>query len=246
MDMRSLMAILLLMTASAFLGAQRRVELFVGEQPPLISEEGGIVDRVVTASLAAAGYDARLEWLPIGRMLTLLKQDSLDRYITASNTPGQQNPHVDFLEARGVFFYKKARFPDFKAKRLEDLAGYRVATVINSPNTTLFRKAGMIVEEGPNDSWFEKLDVGRVDFTATADVGGLVTIKREFPGRESEFTFTDFSYTTIGTALYAKDDPELLAAARKGFEKIRSDGSLERMMKDFFGSENWRLVRVAF
>jgi ABC-type amino acid transport substrate-binding protein len=244
--MRSLMALLLLMTASAYLGAQRSVELFVGEQPPLISEGGGIVDRVVVASLAAAGYDARLTWLPIGRMLLLLKENSLEPYITASNTPGQQNPHVDLLEARGVFFYKKARFPDFQAKRLEDLAGYRVATVLNSPNTPLFRKAGLIVEEGPNDTWFEKLDMGRVDFTATADVGGLITIKREFPGRESEFAFTSFAYTTIGAGLYAKDDPELLAAVRKGFVSMRSDGSLERMLKEFFGQENWRLVRVAF
>jgi ABC-type amino acid transport substrate-binding protein len=244
--MRDLLGVLLLIAASLSLGAQRKVEIFVGEQPPLISEKGGIVNRVVAASLAAAGYDAELTWLPIGRMLTMLKQDSLERYITASNTPGQQNQRVDFLEARGVFFYKKARFPDLRAKCLEDLAGYRVATVINSPNTPLFRKAGMIVEEGPNDTWFEKLDLGRVDFTATADVGGILTLKTAFPGRESEFAFTSFSYSAIGTGLYAKNDPELLEAARRGFAKIRSDGSLERMLKDFFGPENWRLVRVAF
>ena len=216
----------------------------VGEQPPLFSRSGGIVDRTVGRALEAAGYDVAFEWLPVGRMLALLRQDSLGVYITASNTPAQHNPHVDFLEARGVFFYKKARFPELRAERLEDLAGYRVATVLNSPNTPLFQKAGIIVDEGPYDTWFQKLDIGRVDFLATADVAGILTVKSLFPGREGEFTFTDLSYSTIRAGLYAKDDPALLAAARKGFAAIRGDGSLDKMLLEFFGPDNWRRVRI--
>ncbi len=226
--------------------AQREATLAIGEQPPLFSTSGGIVDMVVVKSLEAGGYKAAFEWLPIGRMLVLLQQDSLDRYISASNAPGQQNAHLDFLEARGVFFYKKARFPNLKADRLEDLAGKRVATVLNSPNTPIFQKAGMIVDEGPYDSLFTKLDIGRVDFTATADVGGILGLKQLFPGRESEFAFTELSYSTIRAGLYAKADPALLAAARKGFAAIRADGTLDRMLKDFFGMENWKRVRIVF
>lgn len=216
----------------------------VGEQPPLFSQSGGIVNRTIARALEAAGYEVKFEWLPIGRMLALLQQDSLDVYLTASNTPAQHNPHVNFLEARGVFFYKKARFPDLKAERLEDLAGYRVATVVNSPNTPVFQKAGIIVDEGPYDTWFTKLDIGRVDFTATADVAGILIVKNLFPGREAEFTFTDLAYSTIQAGLYAKDNPALLAAARKGFAAIRADGTLDKMLVDFFGPENWRRVRV--
>ena len=220
------------------------VTVSVGEQPPLFSKSGGIVDRTIMRALETAGYEVSFEWLPIGRMLALLQQDSLGVYITASNTPAQHNQHVDFLEARGVFFYKKARFPDLKAENLEDLAGYRVATVLNSPNTPLFQKAGLIVDEGPHDTWFTKLDIGRVDFLATADVAGILTIKDLFPGREAEFTFTDLAYSTIKAGLYAKDDPALLAAVRRGFAAIRVDGTLDRMLQDFFGQENWRRVRI--
>jgi hypothetical protein len=156
---------------------------------------------------------------------------------SATVSIGEQNPHLEFLEARGVFFYKKARFPDLKAERLEDLAGKRVATVLNSPNTPLFQAAGLIVDEGPPDTWFTKLDIGRVDFTAPADVGGILAIKSLFPGREGEFTFAD---------LYAKDDPALLEAARRGFAAIRADGSFDRLLKDFFGAENWRRVRIVY
>jgi ABC-type amino acid transport substrate-binding protein len=220
------------------------VTITVGEQPPLFSEAGGIVDMTIARALEAAGYKVKFEWLPIGRMLALLQQDGLNVYITASNTPAQHNPHVDFLEARGVFFYKKARFPNLKAETMESLAGLRVATVLNSPNTPIFEKAGMIVDEGPYDTLFTKLDIGRVDFTATADVGGILTIKKLFPGREGEFTFTDLAYSTIRAGLYAKDDPTLLAAVRRGFDAIRADGTMDRMLLDFFGPENWRRVRV--
>lgn len=237
-------ACLAALAVSADLSAQKNVVLQVGEQPPLFSPSGGIVDRVIVAALAAEGYRAELEWLPIGRMLALLKEDGLERYITASNTPGQQNPRLDFLEARGVFFYKKSRFPGFDPKRLEDLKGRTVATVVNSPNTPLFRSAGIVVDEGSNETWFEKLDLERVDFTATADVGGILTIRELFPGRESEFAFTELSYASISAGLYAKSDPELLASAKRGFAKIKADGSLEKMLKEFFGPENWRRVRV--
>jgi hypothetical protein len=222
------------------------VTIMVGEQPPLFSPSGGIVDRVIVTSLEAAGYKVKLEWVPVGRMLTLLQQDSLDRYITASNTAGQGNPHLDFLEARGVLFYKKDRFPGLRADRLEDLRGKSVSTVPNSPNTPLFEKSGMVVDEGPFDAMFSKLDMGRVDFSATADVGGILAIRRQFPGRESEFTFTKLSYSMIRAGLYAKDDPALLAAARRGFAAIRSDGRLDEMLRDFFGAENWRRVGIVY
>jgi ABC-type amino acid transport substrate-binding protein len=243
--MRRFLILLLLSAAAICTGEGRRVTITVGEQPPLISENGGIVDRVIAGSLEAAGYTVKLEWIPIGRMLTLLGQGSLERYITASNTPGQDNPHIDFLTARGVFFYKKSRFPGLKASRMEDLAGRSVATVINSPNSRIFERSGLIVDETPNDTWFQKLDLGRVDFTATADVGGLLTIHRLFPGRESEFAFTEFAYTSIGAGLYAKDDPKLLEAAKTGFAKLKADGKLELMLKEFFGESNWRLVKVS-
>jgi ABC-type amino acid transport substrate-binding protein len=234
--------------AAAFLAsilpAQQKVTISIGEQPPLFSPAGGIVDRVVVASLAASGYQAEFEWLPVGRMLALLKEDSLELYVTASNTPGQQHAHLDFLEARGVLFYKKSRFPALGAKRLEDLKGYSVATVLNSPNTPIFKAAGLIVDEGSPETWFEKLDLGRVDFTATADVGGILTIQKLFPGRESEFAFTDFTYSTISAGLYAKSDPELLAAAKKGFERIKSDGKLDALLKGFFGAAHWKMVRI--
>ena len=119
-----------------------------------------------------------------------------------------------------------------------------MATVINSPNTELFKKAGLVVDEGSPETWFDKLDLGRVDFTATADVGGILTIRKLFPGRESEFTFSDFSYSAIGAGLYAKDDPELLAAAKRGFAKIKADGSLEATLKGFFGADEWKRVKV--
>jgi ABC-type amino acid transport substrate-binding protein len=236
-------AALLAAACIAAAAAEAKPRILAGEQPPLFSHSGGIVDMVITAALRAADRDVEIEWVPIGRMLALLQQDSLEIYITASNTPGQQNPHVDFLEARGVFFYKKARFPGLKAKRLEDLAGLRVGTVVNSPNTPLFSKAGMIVDEGPYETWFNKLDLDRVDLVATADVGGILTVKQLFPGRESEFGFTDLSYMTIQAGLYAKADPALLAAAAKGFAAIRADGSLDAMLRNYFG-ESWRRVRV--
>lgn len=238
------LAILALIVAVASYGQSQALVITIGEQPPLFSPAGGIVDMVISRALAVQGYEVKFDWLPIGRMLTLLQQDSLPVYITASNTPGQQTSHVDFLEARGVFFYKKARFPALKAERLEDLAGKRVSTVLNSPNTPLFQKAGIIADEGPYETLFTKLDIGRVDFTATADVAGILTIRQLFPGREGEFTFTELAYSTIRAGLYAKNDPALLDAARKGFAKIRADGSLEKMLKDFFGQENWRRVRI--
>jgi hypothetical protein len=114
------------------------VTVSIGEQPPLLSAAGGIVNSVVQEALQRGGYEVAWDWLPIGRMLKSLEEDSLDRNVTPSNTPGQQLPHVDFLSARGVFFFKKAAMGGLKVAKLEDLAGKRVATVTNSPLKPLF------------------------------------------------------------------------------------------------------------
>jgi ABC-type amino acid transport substrate-binding protein len=244
MRTRFLLAAFMAAAGAAALAAP--LQISVGEQPPLFSSRGGIVDMVASKALARGGIAARLEWLPIGRMLALLQDDSLDVYITPSNTPGQQNPHVSFLEARGVLFYVKDRFPALKAARLEDLAGKRVGTVVNSPLKPSFEKAGIIVDEGPYESLFEKLEAGRIDFAATADVAGILIIHGLFPGRESEFALTDFAYSSISAGLYAKDRPDLapvLAAARAGFAAMKSDGSLKALLQSFFGPE-WKRVRI--
>ncbi len=223
------------------------IDVTIGVQPPLFSPSGGIVDRVVAKSLEASGRQVRFNWLPVGRMLALLEKDGLDVYVTPSNTPGQGNPHVALLEARGVFFYKKARFPLLKVTRLEDLAGKLVATVTNSPLKASFEKAGILVDEGPIETMFKKLETGRVDFASTADVGGLLNIRKEFPGREGEFAFTDFAYGNIQVGFYVKNRPALLpfiAALKEGFARIKADGTLERMLVEHFGPENWRRVKI--
>ncbi|MFA6504967.1 MAG: transporter substrate-binding domain-containing protein [Treponemataceae bacterium] len=223
------------------------LEVAIGEQPPLLSQAGGIVDMVVAKAMSLGGYEVRFNWLPIGRMLTDLRDDRRDVYVTPSNTPGQQHPHIDVLEARGVFFYKKSKFRTDPVVRLEDLAGKRVATVINSPLRPMLEAAGAVVDEGPFETMFAKLDLGRVDLTATADVGGILSIRKEFPGREIDFSFTDYSYSNIGAGLYVRNRSDLkniLPAFRKGFEMMKANGSLKKMLIDFFGEENWRRVRI--
>lgn len=228
------------------LGAQE-LRVAIGEQPPLLSQAGGIVNLVIQEALKREGYTVKWDWLPIGRMLKSLEEDSLDLFVTPSNTPGQQHPHVDFLSARGVFFFLKSRMAGFKVTRLEDLAGKRVGTVTNSPLKAMFEKAGILVDEGPFETMFTKLETGRVDFTSTADVGGILTIRKAFPGREAEFDFTDFSYTEIRTGLYVRDLPAykgILQAAARGFARMKADGTLDQLLKDFFGPGNARRVKV--
>ncbi len=221
-------------------GERPVVRIYAGDQPPLITENGGIVKLVTVEALKRGGYTPVVEFLPIGRMLKLLERDSLDVYITPTNTAAQHNPHVLFLAAKGVFFFLKANAPSSPVTKLEDLAGKKVGTVTNSPLRVMFEKAGIIVDEGPFETMFQKLAAGRVDFVSTADVGGLLTINGQFPGREREFDFTEFSYTTIGAGLYAKPGPEgeaILEAARKGFSLMKSDGTLSRMLLEAFGKE---------
>lgn len=222
------------------------VRVDIGEQPPLLSAKGGLVNRVVEDALSRSGVKVEFNWLPIGRILTLLEDDRSDVYVTPSNTAGQQNPHIDLLSARGVFFFKKAMGLPI-VRKLEDLAGKRVGTVTNSPLRPLFEKAGIIVDEGPFETMFDKLDAGRVDFVSTADVGGILTIRAKYPSRGNEFDSTDFSYTEIKVGLYVKDRPELrsiLEDCRRGFDAMKADGSLIHVLKDFFGPEHYRKVRV--
>ncbi len=224
-----------------------KVTISIGSQPPLLDPEGGIVNLVIAESLKREGYEVEYDWLPIGRMLRLLETDGLELYVTPSNTPGQQNPHVHFLAAKGVFFYLARNEPAVPMRRLEDLAGKKVGTVINSPLRAMFEAAGIVVDEGPFDTMFLKLETGRVDFVSTADVGGLLTIRRLFPGRESEFAFTDFAYMTIGTGLYAKPGDRgarVLEGARRGFAAIKADGTLDRMLVSFFGPTYAKRVMV--
>jgi ABC-type amino acid transport substrate-binding protein len=231
-------AILVFLFLFGCLVTAETVKIAIGEQPPLLTESGGIVNLVIEEALSRGGYEVSFDWLPIGRILKLLENDALDIYVTPSNTPGQQNAHIDFLAANGVFFYLTKNTPKKKISSLGDLAGKTVGTVTNSPLKPMFEKAGIIVDEGPFETMFLKLDNGRVDFVSTADVGGLLTIRKTFPGREAEFDFTDFSYTVIATGLYVKPGNEgdaLLNCARKGFTSMKADGTLNRMLRDFFG-----------
>ena len=237
MKTKLLLLALFLAGTFAVVASAEAITISIGEQPPLISAAGGIINQVAKEALSRQGYEVKFDWLPIGRMLKSLENDSLAVYITPSNTPGQQYPHIDFLAARGVFFYLKARFPDLKVTRMEDLAGKRIGTVINSPLKPMFEKYGILVDEGPFETMFTKLEAGRVDFTSTADVGGLLTIRKLFPGRETEFDFTDFSYTEIRAGLFVKDataNPKLLSACRAGFAGMKQDGTLARMLQAFF------------
>lgn len=216
----------------------RTLVITAGEQAPLIYKNSGIVNVVIEQALSRMGYSVVFEWLPIGRMLALLEQDALDCYITPSNTAAQHNPHVNVLAARGVFFYLKKNAPNPPPSKLEDFAGKRVGTVTNSPLTPLFKKTGILVDEGPFNTMFVKLAAGRVDFVTTADVGGILTINSMFPGRESEFDFTAFSYTLIGAGLYLKSGPrcdEILNALKAGLEAMKNDGTLSRLLLDTFG-----------
>jgi ABC-type amino acid transport substrate-binding protein len=235
-----------LLTAQVGAFGQTPVTVDIGDQPPLLSAQGGIVNRVVEAALTRMGYRVTFNWLPIGRMLASLQEDRSDLYVTPSNTAGQQNPHLDLLSARGVFFYKKGASAPV-VRRLEDLAGKTVGTVLNSPLRSPFEKAGILVDEGPFETMFDKLDAGRVDFVSTADVGGILTIRAKYPQRVSEFDWTEFSYTEIKVGLYAKDRPSLRAIledCRKGFSLMKEDASLTALLKEFFGPENFRRVRI--
>lgn len=219
MKQRNLLVIFLFLFFFGHFVTAETVKISIGVQPPLLSEAGGIVNLVIAEALSRGEY-------------------AVDIYVTPSNTPGQQNAHVDFLAANGVFFYLTKKTPVKKITCLEDLSGKTVGTVTNSPLKAMFEKAGIIVDEGPFETMFLKLDNGRVDFVSTADVGGLLTIRKIFPGRESDFDFTDFSYTVIATGLYVKpgvNGEKLLNCARKGFASMKADGTLDRMLRDFFG-----------
>jgi len=241
------MWLLLLVVFPGWAGFAGPLVIDIGEQPPLFSRTGGIVDTVVERALHTSGYEVAFRWWPIGRMLGRLDEGLSDLYVTPSNTPGQQNPHEFLLAARGVFFYKKSSKEPRSVTQWADLAGKRVGTVIHSPLRPMLEKAGAIVDEGPYEAMFDKLDTGRVDFTATADVGGLLTIAQRFPGKQAEFGFSDFAYSEIQAGLFAVDNPgglAILAACRRGFDQMKNDGSLTQLLKDFFGAENYRRVKI--
>jgi ABC-type amino acid transport substrate-binding protein len=223
------------------------VTVDVGEMPPLFAKDTGLVNRVVERALRLGGYEPTYRWWPVGRMLGQLEDDRLDVYLTPSNTAGQHNPHLFLLSARGVFFYKRSRQGTAPVSGWNDLAGKRVASVTNSPLRPQFEKAGIIVDEGPFETMFDKLDAGRVDFVSTADIGGLLTLKAKFPGRETEFDFSTFSYSEIKAGLFVKDKPglrQLLEACAAGFAKMKDDGSLMQILKDVCGAEFYRRVKV--
>lgn len=225
----------------------QNITISIGEQAPLFKKDTGIVNQIVAEAFARSGYTVYFDWLPAGRMIKLLEADKLDFYVTPSNTPGQQHDHVDFLSARGVFFYLKKHFPALSAKKLTDLKGMRVASIINSPLKPIFEKAGIIVDEGPIETLFLKLEANRVDFASTADVGGILTISKLFPGREEDFDFTDFAYMEIRVGFYVKDtvaNPQLIAAFQSGYSEMKADGTLSRMMLAFFGPVNAKRVKV--
>jgi hypothetical protein len=54
------------------------------------------------------------------------------------------------------------------------------------------------VDEGPFETMFTKLDVGRVDLTATAACRGPPLHQERIPWTEREFAFTEYSYMNIG------------------------------------------------
>jgi cystine transport system substrate-binding protein len=216
-----------------------------GTYPPFsfVDESGKLTGFEVEFSEALAkelGVKVKLQTTPWAGILAALESKRLDVVVNQVTISEERKKKYDFSEPytvsgiQALVLAKKA--DELKIKTAADLSGKKVGVGLGT-NYEQWVKAevpGAVIKTYDDDpTKFQDLRVGRIDAIL---IDRLAALEYARKAKDTAVTGEAFSRQEAGIAL-RKGEPELLAAVNKAIEKLRTDGTLEKLSEKYFSAD---------
>ena len=216
-----------------------------GTYPPFsfVDEQGKLTGFEVEFSEALAkelGVKVKLQTTPWAGILAALESKRLDAVVNQVTISEERKKKYDFSEPytvsgiQALVLTKKAA--KLKIKSAADLGGIKVGVGLGT-NYEQWVKANVptadvrTYEDDPTK--FQDLRVGRIDAILIDRLAALEYAKK---AKDTTAAGEAFSRQESGIAL-RKGEPELLAAVNKAIEKLRADGTLQKLSEKYFSAD---------
>lgn len=232
--------------------APGRESVVVGafEYPPVYQDapNPGLACEIVLAAFDAADVDARLEFLPVLRMIQSLAKGNVPCAIGGEVLFREDHvrPAVSlsapFMFVLQTFIFDSSRFPDGVAySSLEDLRHLRIG-VLNGSGVMRYLSEPAVLSLDKNVSHegsAKQLRSGRIDLWGIVDLTGMLFLQTLFPDEASRFSAAKpFNRGDISLAVSNLADPDahLLRAFETGLAAIKANGKYLDIMAKYYGS----------
>jgi ABC-type amino acid transport substrate-binding protein len=164
--------------------------------------------------------------------------------ITFLAVTDQRKQKVDFSVPwfKGFITAVVAAKSDRNIKALNDLPGLRIAVQSGSSAATLLDKSGLHLDITQYNSIvdeFSDLDLGRVDVVVVESSNAGYTVSNLQPGK-FKLTGAEFGAPYYSATAISKGQPEYLAAINCAIEDMLKDGTLDQIMKKYYGDIAYR------
>lgn len=227
----------MLFAATAALHGQQTVEILVTEYPPFMGSGGreNLWCELAAAAFEREGIQAVFVAQPLERIKASVIAGQKPVFLNSTLVVSREEA-ADLLMASQPMiyaeidlFYLADRLPGgFVYNMPADLSGRKVGALRGTGSVTRLAGTGAMTELSNDlESLFHKLDYGRVELVAAADLTGLETARRVMPASLPFLRYAPFYHSPIDL-IFSKDHPEskrLMAAFGAGLAKIKADGS---------------------
>jgi len=244
-----MVAMVLLLSTPAF--ASENITMAVIDSPPYYiahpgpGEKRGVAIDLTTEVWQAMDVDVSFRFIPMARAVwSVIEQRNTAMLGTPQWFAKENKAHlieaVDLLIIRFLFFYKKDRFPDgLSYDQLHELKQYRIGNVRGSSTLPLFQRAGLNLElVGEVEQNFKKLYADRIDLAVGVDLSGWAILQKLYPSSIHQFsTIKKPFFSAYVSAVFLKEQTDLIQKFRNGLEKILGNGTYQRIIKEYYGRD---------
>jgi polar amino acid transport system substrate-binding protein len=241
--------LLLLLAGSGWAGERDVLVIGAFEYPPIYQDANppGLACDLVLAAFRASGIQAKLEFLPVLRMIDYVAQGTLPCAIGGDVLfDGEAiRPRVlvsdPFMYVVQVFLYDSrihARGITFDA--LDDMRPYRIGVLNGSGVMRYLSEPGTLTldKNHSHQGSARQLHRRRIDVWGIVDLTGMLFIRRLFPEEQAFYACSaPFKRGDISLAVSRKADPGMhyLRSFQQGLAIIKTNGTYMDIMARYYG-----------
>lgn len=215
----------------------------IGDYPPYTSESdinARLAEEIVVAAFEASGYQLKVHRTPWKRALEKARSGVVDITFPWLKTPSKSADfwYSDaFIDVQEALIHRKDN--PFSWTTAQDLKKYRLGGTLGYSHLKRLKSHGVTVEMAPSDILnLHKVFYRRVDaFPIDKKVGHylLVGLPKAYEEQLTYSThlFFDGSFHVVSGKIGEERSKMLIMHFNQGLKVIRSDGSLERILKKY-------------